>query len=76
MRKKSKLTLSRETLRNLSSGHLRAVVGGSAAETDCASDCLACATDACTQYPACEATGAYSCRCSARYCCSFTTNTE
>lgn len=70
-KKMRKLTLSKETLINLNNGYLRAVAGGSAAESDCASDCFACASDVCSQDPVCVDTG--TCNCSiGGGCCSRT----
>ena len=72
-KKAGKLALNKETLRNLNREHLRTAVGGSAAESDCVSDCYACRTDLCTQYPVCEATGVRTCRCSLDAACCSTT---
>ena len=76
MKKKvGKLILNKETLRNLSHGHLRAVAGGSAAESDCASECFACPSDVCTQYPACQPTDTCGACSLGGACCSKTMQT-
>jgi hypothetical protein len=71
-KKARRLMLSRETLRNLSANHLRAVVGATVLNSGCTgcSEGGDCFTDYCTQYPACEASEG--CQYTIEVCCSGT----